>query len=478
MTRICVVLCAALALAAPARAQLETPKGLSLDVVAKPWTGDLDEMVARHLVRVLTPYNRTHYFIDKGVQRGLVYDAAMQAEQALNKKYKTGVHKVHFVLIPTPRDQLLQGLIDGRGDIAAAGLTITPERQAQVDFGPPSFKGVSEIAVTGPQSPKLASVDDLSGQDVFVRKSSSYWASLEALNERFKREGKKPVVLTPAAELLEDEDLLEMANASLVKIVIVDDYLARFWKQVLPKIELHPEVAVRTGAEIAPAYRKNSPQLAAFMEQQKSHFGAGSSFANQKIQSYLKQTKFVKSATSGEDLKAFLALLSQFKKYGDEYHLDWLMMIAQGYQESRLNQNVKSHVGAVGVMQVMPATGKELAVGDIHQVESNIHAGIKYMRYMIDQYYKDEPMTDLDKTLFAFASYNCGAGRVRQLRAEAKKLGLDPNVWFGSVSRVAAKRIGRETVTYVANIYKYAIAYQLALQQMQERNELKTAKPS
>src|SRR5262249_12417080 len=161
--------------------------------------------------------------------------------------------------------------------------------------------------------------DDLSGQEIFTRKSSSYWESLSALNERFAKEGKKPVVLDPAPESLEDEDLLEMVNAGLVKIVVVDDYLARFWQQVLPALQLHPEVALRPGADIAPAWRKNSPQLEALTGGMKKTWGAGSSFANQNIQRYLKQTKFVKNATSGDDLKHFLELVHFFQKYGDEY---------------------------------------------------------------------------------------------------------------------------------------------------------------
>jgi len=456
-----------------ARGQLQVPHDVVVERVAKKWTGDLDAMVKRRMVRVLTPYSKTHYFIDKGVQRGLVYDSAMVFEKDLNKKYKTGNLAVHLVFIPTPRDKLLSGLIDGTGDIAAAGLTVTPERQQQVEFAAPTFQGVNEIVITGPESPELKSLDDLAGREVFVRKSSSYWASLEELNARFESEGKKPIALEPAPESLEDEDILEMTSAGLVKIAVVDDYLAKFWKQVFPPLVLHEDLAVRTGADIAPAYRKNSPQLAAFFSQEKTKFGAGTSIRNQQVARYLKQTKFVKNSMSAADMKRFLSLIGVFRRYSDQYSLDWLLMLAQGYQESRLDQNAKSHVGAVGVMQVMPATGKELAVGDIKQMEPNIHAGVKYIRFMIDEYYADEPMTPLDKTLFAFASYNCGPGRVRQLRAEAKKLGLDENVWFGSVERVAGKRIGRETVTYVSNIFKYYVAYGLAVKELVAKNKAK-----
>ena len=188
---------------------------------------------------------------------------------------------------------------------------------------------------------------------------------------------------------------------------------------------------------------------------------------------YLKNVKYVKNAAADAERKKLAAVVELFKKYGEQYNLDYLLMAAQGYQESRLDQNAKSPVGAIGVMQVMPATGKELKVGDITQLEPNIHAGVKYMRFMIDQYFKDEPMDELNKGLFTFASYNAGPGRVRQLRREAAKRGLNPNVWFGNVERIASERIGRETVTYVSNIYKYYIAYSLITEQRPRRNAAK-----
>ena len=162
-----------------------------------------------------------------------------------------------------------------------------------------------------------------------------------------------------------------------------------------------------------------------------------------------------------------------FRKYAGQYDVDFLLMLAQGYQESRLDQKAKSQVGAIGVMQVMPATGKELGVGDISKLDPNIHAGVKYMRFMIDRYYKDEPMTPLNKGLMTFASYNAGPAKIRQLRQEAGRRGLDPNVWFNNVEIVAADKIGAETVTYVANIYKYHITYRLVVEDMERDKALK-----
>jgi membrane-bound lytic murein transglycosylase MltF len=255
-----------------------------------------------------------------------------------------------------------------------------------------------------------------------------------------------------------------MVNAGLVPFTVTVDYLANFWKQVFPKLTVYEDAPLLTGGNIAWAIRKGSPQLKAVVDDFMTRHAKGTKFGNQVLARYLKSAKYVKDAASETERKKFLTLIEFFKKYGDQYDVDWLLMAAQGYQESQLNQAAKSPVGAIGVMQIMPATGKDLKVGDITQTEANIHAGIKYMRWMIDNYYGDEPMTRLDKALFSFASYNAGAGRISQIRKEAAKRGLDPNVWFHNVEYVAAEKIGAETVTYVSNIYKYYIAYKLLME--------------
>jgi len=272
------------------------------------------------------------------------------------------------------------------------------------------------------------------------------------------------VTLKEAPETLEDEDVLEMLNAGIIPLVVVNKHLADFWKQIFKQLTVHDNVAVRTGGEIAWAIRKDSPQLKVRLDDFAMRHKLGTLTGNQLLMRYLKNVKYVKNAASEEERKKFLALVQYFQKYGEQYDVDWLLMGAQGYQESQLNQNAKSRVGAVGVMQVMPATGKAMKVGDITKTEANIHAGIKYMRWMIDHYYGNEPMTELDKALFAFASYNAGAGRISQLRKEAAKRGFDPNIWFHNVEYVVGEKIGQETVTYVSNICKYYIAYRLVVE--------------
>jgi membrane-bound lytic murein transglycosylase MltF len=459
---------AALPAAAQSPTSTQHPSRVFVDSVTKPWTGDLDGMIDRRLIRVLTVYSKTIYFIDRGTQRGTAHDSLKMFEETLNKRLKTRHLRVAVVFVPVSRDELLPALIEGRGDIAAANLTITPEREALVGFTEPLVTGVNEIVVTGPASPAVASLDDLAGKDVFVRRSSSYYASLVALNARFKQEGKAAITLTPAPESLEDEDLLEMLNAGLVKLVVIDSHKAGLWKQVFPDLTLHPEIVVREGGGIGWAVRKDSPRLREALDA----FAAKnrkSAFANETLRRYLKNTRYVKNAAADAEMRKFRATVALFRKYGERYALDWMLMAAQGYQESRLDQNARSPVGAIGVMQVMPATAGDLKVGDITQLEPNVHAGVKYIRFMIEQYYKDEPMDELNKHLFAFAAYNAGPGRVSSLRREAQRKGLDPNVWFHNVERIAAAKIGRETVTYVSNIYKYYVAYALVQGEYHER---------
>ena len=439
------------------------------DSVLKPFTGDFDEMVKRRVVRVGVMYDRTFYFIDKGVHRGVAYEYGRLMEDKINEVLKTGDLKVHVFFVPMPREKLLAALVDGKVDLVAARLTITPEREKLVEFTNATRTNVNEIIVTPPGASALSSVDDLSGRRVFVRKDTAYHHNLLTLSQQLEAKGKEPILIEVAPDNLADDDLLEMVNANLLPAVIVDDYLARFWQKVFPEIVLHENVAVRSGGSLGIAVRKGNPQLEAALNRFMGKYGLGSAFGNQVERKYLIDTTYARNATSEAERKKFTAVVQLFRRYSDQYDMDFLLMAAQAYQESRLDHRAKSAVGAIGIMQIMPATGKELKVGDITQLEPNIHGGVKYMRTMLDNHFKNEPMDRLNKGLFTFASYNAGPARVRQLRREAEKRGLDPNVWFGNVEQIASERIGRETVTYVSNIYKYYVAYRLVLEEEQRR---------
>jgi len=294
-------------------------------------------------VRIGVTFNRTFYFVDKGVPRGVAYEYGQLVETRLNKYFKTGkANKVHVVLMPLPREALLSSLVEGKVDFVAAQVTVRPDLEKRIDFTRPTRMNVRQILVTGPGAPTIASLDDLAGKEVFAREGSTYRESLLALNEKFKARGKPPVVIRDAPTNLEDDDLLEMVNAGLIPAIVVDNYLATFWKKVFPAMTVHDDIVLRTGGTLAVAVRKDSPKLIAALNSFIGKYGLGSSFGNQVERKYLVNTQYVKSAASEAERQKFLTLVQFFRKYSDRYKMDYLLMAAQGYQESQLNQNAKS----------------------------------------------------------------------------------------------------------------------------------------
>jgi membrane-bound lytic murein transglycosylase MltF len=446
----------------------------------KEWTGDFDGMVKRRKIRALVPYSKTFYFLDGATQRGITYEGLQIFEKWLNKELGTGQLKVRVIIIPTMRDELFSGLVDGRGDIALGNITITPDRLKIVDFADPFAKGVKEILVGGQGSPALKGLDDLAGKEIFVRTSSSYYESLKRLNAEFKKSRKKPVKIIPADEYFEDEDLLEMTNAGLISFIVMDEHKAMAWSPVFENVKMYPDIAVRTGGEIAIAFRKNSPKFKEILNRFVAGHKQGTMLFNVITKRYLQNTKWVQNALLEKEFQKFTDTVALFKKYAGKYDFDWLMVAALAYQESRLDQTMRSPAGAIGVMQILPTTAKDpnVNIAKIEDLENNIHAGVKYLRFLRDQYFEKEPMDEANKTLFTFASYNAGPGKIAKLRREAEKADLNPNIWFRNVEIVAAKRIGRETVQYVSNIYKYYTAYRLIMDKLRIKQEAKKKKGS
>jgi membrane-bound lytic murein transglycosylase MltF len=441
----------------------------------KPWTGDLDGIAERRVLRMLVTTNATSYFVDLGKQGGITYEAGRLLEKELNRRFKKGNLQLDVIFIPVTRDRLIPALVEGRGDIAAASLTITEGRLEKVDFSDPLTRELNEIVVTGPGAPPVTRVEDLSGQKVFVRASSNYSESLQDLNRSFANEGLDPVEIVPVDERLETEDILEMVNAGVYSITVADDFLVNLWSQVLGDIQPHPDVAVRTGTHLGWAIRKDSPKLKQLLDDFARKNRQGTLTGNILINRYFKSADWIKNPGNERDAERFRTMVGLFQKYGHQYDLNYLLVTAQAYQESGLDQSARSGAGAIGVMQLLPSTARDKNVGipDIEILENNIHAGVKYLRFIMDRYYKDAPMDNVDRHLFAFASYNAGPARIAGLRKKAKQMGLDPNKWRGHVEVVAAREIGRETVTYVANILKYYLAYRMVEQRRLERSGLK-----
>lgn len=458
----------------------ETPVPQDKPLLIERHVVDLDGMKERRIVRVLVPYSKTIYFVDMGRQFGTAVTFGLELEKSLNKDRKKQIDHVHVVFVPMPRDRLLDALNEGYGDIIIANLTVTGERLEKVDFTDPLYGEAEEVLVASPDSPAVASLDELSGQHIAVRASSSYHEHLLARNKTLSAAGRPEIVIEIMDESLEDEDLMEMVNAGLLPFTVADAHKADIWSHVFSDMKVRDDIVLSSEGKIAWAIRKNSPELKAELNAFVATHKIGTTFGNILRNTYYKQDKMVRRAYAPADVARFQRLVEIFRKHGDTYSFDYLMLMAQGYQESQLDQTRRSPRGAVGIMQMLPSTAKDKVVGISgidKDADRNVEAGSKYLRHLIETYIDDEALLPTDRQLFAFAAYNAGSGNLRKFRQKATSMGLDPNVWFGNVENGAAAIVGRETVQYVSNIYKYYVAYSLLMQRMDEHDRAGSLSP-
>ncbi len=444
-------------------------------------------MIGRGFIRALVPYDKVMYFIGgRGQQMGIGHDWMKLFEQEINRKVRARSQpgkrpaRIRVVFIPVARERLVQGLWEGIGDVAAANLTITPPRARLVDFTIPFSDEVRELWVTGPASPSLAGPGQLAGREVVVRKSSSYYESLLKLNHKFQTEGRAPVRIILAPDDLEDGDLAEMVAAGIYPATVLDGYLASFWSKVFGNLVAREDILLRERARIAFAVRKECPQLKKELDALVARTPVVTTGNDPFIQKYLRDTQSLANALDDKSLSRFRRTVDFIRKYADLYRFDWLLIAAQGYQESGLDQTQRGPTGAVGVMQILPETAAKPPIGipRIHELEPNIHAGVKYLRLLADEYFADPAITAVDRHLFAFAAYNAGPARINRLRAKAASQGLDPNKWFQNVEIVTARYVGSETTNYVGNIFKYYVAYKHFQERAQKRLPLMKPTPS
>lgn len=456
----------------------QTPE---LQFVLREWHGDLDGIIAERfgLIRLLTVFEPLHYAVDGPKQGGITYEAAREFEEFLNARLgiSRAEDRVHVVLVPVRRDELIPFIRDGRGDIAAANLTITDERLREVDFSEPFVSDAYEIVVTGPDAEPIEALEDLSGRSVYVRRSSSYRESLETVNRELEAIGLPGAEIVEVHELLDDGAILEMVHDGDIPATVVDAHIAEFWLQLYPNLSLHDSVRPRENSLIAFAVQKGTPELVGHINAFAKAHGKGTYLGNVLIRRYFDSPNWVERVSRYEVGRRLDDLMATFQASAERYDLDWRRLAAQAYQESGLDQSRRSSRGAIGLMQLMPATAREMGFDDVSTVESNIEAGAKYMRHVIDTYFSEvENNPGLDPEAaheqayaLALASYNAGPTRISRIRGEAASRGLDPNVWFGGVEPLVARTVGAEPINYVDNIFEYSVRIQLHQRMRQDR---------
>jgi membrane-bound lytic murein transglycosylase MltF len=436
---------------------------------------DLNGLMEKRHIRVLTSLNKTNFFLRKGNIYGFEYEQLKGYEKFLNQGIKKRELKIVLEFIPISRDELIPKLVDGYGDIAAAGLTVTEQRSRLADFTMPYLTGVDEVVVTHRSAPKPNTIEELAGRKVFVRKSSSYYDSLRALNKKLQESGKPGVQIITADENLETEDILELVSTGLIDVTVSDSHLASIWSGVYQNLVVCENLKLRSGGKIAWMIRKGSPQLLASLNAYIKDNKKGTLLGNIYFKRYYKKNKWIENPMGSADTQNFLKYKDLFQKYANQYGFDWLLIAALAYQESGLDNNKKNKSGAVGIMQVLPSTGndKNIRISKVHLLENNIHAGVKYLAFLRNRYFSDPQIQPRNQVRFALASYNAGPAKISRARTLAKEMGLDSTRWFRNVELAALELIGQETVRYVSNINKYYVIYQGASESFDAREKEK-----
>ena len=425
-------------------------------------------MVKARNIRALVLYSHASFFYVNGKPEGIYYEALRDFEQFVNQKLHTGKQHVEVTFIPVRPDQLESYLIEGVGDLIAYPVTITPEREQEVAFSLPLETGVKQILVTGKNFGPVSSLQDLGGKKVFVNSVTTYYENLEKVNDSLRKQGKPTIVIQSTGKNLLDEDLLEMVNAGILPATVTITQRAKLWASVFHDITPQPGIVIAEEGNLAWAMRKNNPKLKELVDEWVKTHAAGTSFGNTLIRRYIQSNQWITNPTSEAEVRKFNELAKFFKTYSSQYGFDYLMVMAQGYQESMLDQAAR-HGGAVGIMQVKPSTAAAppISIPNVTTAENNIHAGVKVLREIAEKYFSDPKIDAQNRLLFTFAAYNAGPNRIADLRRQAAAQGLDPDKWFGNVELLVSEKVGQTTVQYVTNIYKYYVAYKLVVEQGQ-----------
>ena len=440
-----------------------------------PYTGDLDSLTKRGVLRVLVAADLGFYYIDKGQPKGIGAEQLYHFEKQLKKTYR----HLKVQVIPVPRDDLIPSLVRGYGDLIIANLTVTSRREDVIQFSNPILTDINELIITSEDYPNLSSIEALSGKEVWVRASSSYFESLQTLNKKLTDNNLPPVFVQYLEETLQDYELIEMIKQGYIGATILDSHKAEFWRKTFKDLNIHTDMPLRSNGKIAWAMRKESPQLAKQVNAYIKTAKGGTLLGNVIYNKYLDNTSWFARALDPKSLERLNGMTDLFKKYADKYEFDFLMIAAQAFQESKLDQSKVSPKGAVGIMQVLPSTARDRNVNikNINKIDNNVHAGVKYLRFIRDRYFNDDAISEDDKVYLSLAAYNAGPGNISKMRRLATKHGYDANKWFGNVELMARRNISSEPVTYVMNINRYFVIYK-QLESLKEIRQEQQAKNS
>jgi membrane-bound lytic murein transglycosylase MltF len=444
----------------------KTTNELRGDHVGDRYPASLESVVEKRFLRVLTSQNAFDFYLHRGQRGGYQYEMVEAFTRFLNQRHAPGRNElpIQFELIPVHSDQMIPLLLEGAADMIAARLTITPERAALVRFSRP-YRSVDELLVSHDRMPPLGAIEELGGRTVAVRASSSYHESLQSLDSAFQEAGLPPMDLVSVDESLETERILELVAARRFSYTVADSIVAKLALEAHPQLRIAEGVALRRDGKLAWATQTSAIGLAQEMNAFLERYEEGSLLGNIAIAKYFEAENELANRLADGGTATLSAYDDLFKRHAAQFGLDWRLVAATAYQESRFDPAAHNRWGAVGLMQIKPSTAREpyvdipLVEGPEH-VSDNVKAGVKYLSWIKKRYFDAEAdMRERDRIRMALAAYNAGPGAIINARRRARKLGLDPNRWFRHVELALLDMRKMEPVKYVSEINQRYLAY-------------------
>lgn len=425
-------------------------------VIAASQERTYSQMLKMGEIRMAIPYGRITYMNSKNQMLGFAPELSKYFSNFLLAKYKK---KVQIKVVPSAPGKLLAVIADGNADFALDYLNeYSTNKNADRFLIYDHPRTEKYLIVSNQNKEKVINLSDLSGKTVCADRFTQV-AAIEKTNEELKKDGKALITIYQDQLVLSDEDLLQMVNAGLIDYIWVTNWRAELWKPLLPNIAIHSETAITGGSPGDVIVSKMNADLAKDLLEFAASPYLDAALRDYRQKNFSHERFALKSPLTQTELNRFESMKKYFHRYGHENQLDPLFLAGLGFQESLLNQGAVSPSGAVGVMQLLPSTGASMNVGNIYELEPNIHAGAKYINSLLREMSLESGLSENERGFFAVAAYNAGANNVRKARELAVKMGLNPNQWFLNVEMASARLLGLETFLYVRNVYKYYVTY-------------------
>jgi membrane-bound lytic murein transglycosylase MltF len=418
---------------------------------------DLDAIRDKQVLRVLVNQSRNSSGGVKGQEIGVEFQRLQAFEHYLNAQAGDG-RKVTFKIVPKAKNQLLTALERGEGDLVAPGELLDATQSKGVQASEPVVRDVPLVLVGVRGQRSLRHLEQLSGRTLSLPTGSAADEALHQLNRRLELRKLPPAKIEWVDPSLAVEDVLEMVQAGIYPLTLVEQPIAERWARVMPRLRLDRSLIVKTEGDINWFVRSDATQLRAsvdgFLDAYKPANGRDEAFEKAYKNMYRVNNPLVRG-----NMDKLEQLRPTLQRHADAQGIDWLDLAALAFKESKLNPGAKGSGGATGLLQITPTAARRVGVGNIQNTDNNVQAAARYMALIQRKFFSSPRVNERERMAFVLAAYNLGPERVQRMRKEARKRGLNPNQWFFQTERIAMEQGGENVVTFVNSVNKYYLAF-------------------